>query len=163
MLKAKAWAKPSQSQAGSGSFGLAWALTKPKLPQARPKPGLSGQAGPCTALVESAWLITCPLLFPINPSLIVLQCPIFQTVALDWRIPCDDIMEFCCTLRPNTKLSLWQNTCSNFLSCVLFASKYHQGEIILWVQFSNKTLWCHCNLWNINLSVTLAWLGSYPI
>ena len=43
--KAMAWAKPSQSQAVSGGFGLAWGLRKPKLPQARPKPGFSGQAG----------------------------------------------------------------------------------------------------------------------
>ena len=27
-------------------FGLAWYLRKPKPPQARPMPGLSGQAGP---------------------------------------------------------------------------------------------------------------------
>ena len=27
-------------------IGLAWCLRKPKPPQARPKPGLSGQAGP---------------------------------------------------------------------------------------------------------------------
>jgi hypothetical protein len=44
--KAMAWAKPSRSQAVSGSFGLAWGLRKPKLSQARPKLGLSGQARP---------------------------------------------------------------------------------------------------------------------
>ena len=44
-IKATAWAKPSRSQAVSGSFGLAWGLTKPKPPRARPKPGFPGQAG----------------------------------------------------------------------------------------------------------------------
>ena len=29
-----------------GGFGLAWGLRKPKPAQAKPKPGLSGQAGP---------------------------------------------------------------------------------------------------------------------
>ena len=48
--KAAAWAKPSRSQAVTGGFGLAWGLTKPNPPQARPKPRLPGQAGPCTAL-----------------------------------------------------------------------------------------------------------------
>jgi hypothetical protein len=38
-IKAVAWAKPSRGQAVFGSFGLAWDLRKPK-------PGLSGQAGP---------------------------------------------------------------------------------------------------------------------
>ena len=33
-------------QAVFGGFGLAWHLRKPKPPQARPKPGLSGQAVP---------------------------------------------------------------------------------------------------------------------
>jgi hypothetical protein len=44
--KAAAWAKPSQGQAVFKGFGLAWDFKKPKPPQARPKPGLSGQAGP---------------------------------------------------------------------------------------------------------------------
>ena len=41
-----AWAKSSQSQALVDSFGLAWGLKKPKLPQAKPKLGLLSQAGP---------------------------------------------------------------------------------------------------------------------
>jgi hypothetical protein len=41
-----AWAKPGQGQAVFGGFGLAQKLRKPKPPQARPKPGLLGQAGP---------------------------------------------------------------------------------------------------------------------
>jgi hypothetical protein len=43
--KALAQAKPSQSQAPFNGFGLAWVFRKPKLSQARPKLGLSGQAG----------------------------------------------------------------------------------------------------------------------
>jgi len=39
-----AQAKPSRSQAMVDGFGLAWGFRKPKLPQARPKLGLSGQA-----------------------------------------------------------------------------------------------------------------------
>jgi len=50
VTKALAQAKPSQSQAPIYGFGLAWGFRKPKPPQARPKLGLSGQAGPCTAL-----------------------------------------------------------------------------------------------------------------
>jgi hypothetical protein len=44
----KPWpvAGPSQSQAVPNGFGSAWRLRKPKLPQAKPKPGLPGQAGP---------------------------------------------------------------------------------------------------------------------
>ena len=45
-MKAAAWAKPSWSQAVFGGFGLAWGLREPKPAQAKPKPGLSGQAGP---------------------------------------------------------------------------------------------------------------------
>ena len=54
--KAAAWAKPSRSQAVTGGFGLAWGLTKPKPPQARPKPRLPGQAGPCPVLLTT-WAI----------------------------------------------------------------------------------------------------------
>ena len=39
-------AGPGQSQAVIDGFGLAWGLTKPEPPQAKPKLGLSGQAGP---------------------------------------------------------------------------------------------------------------------
>jgi hypothetical protein len=46
MTKALAQAKPSQSQALVEGFGLAWEFSKPKPPQAKPKPGLLGQAGP---------------------------------------------------------------------------------------------------------------------
>ncbi|KAH9961828.1 hypothetical protein BC827DRAFT_1155250 [Russula dissimulans] len=35
-------AKPSQGQAPIDGFGLAWSFTKPKPPQAKPKPGLLG-------------------------------------------------------------------------------------------------------------------------
>ena len=48
--KAMAWAKPGQGQAVSGGFGLAQLLRKPKPPQAKPKPGLLGQAGPGKSL-----------------------------------------------------------------------------------------------------------------
>ena len=44
--KAAAWAKPSQGQAVFDGLGLAWVLRKPKPAQAKPKPRLSGQAGP---------------------------------------------------------------------------------------------------------------------
>ena len=44
--KAAAWAKPGQGQAVIDSFGLALDFRKPKPAQARPKPWLSGQAGP---------------------------------------------------------------------------------------------------------------------
>ena len=44
--KAAAWARPSQGQALFDGFGLAWVLRKPKPAQAKPKPRLSGQAGP---------------------------------------------------------------------------------------------------------------------
>ena len=37
-FKALAQAKPSQSQAKAGAYGLAWAIRKPKPPQAKPKP-----------------------------------------------------------------------------------------------------------------------------
>jgi hypothetical protein len=37
---------PKPGQALFAGFGLAWGLGKPKPPQAKPKPGLSGQAGP---------------------------------------------------------------------------------------------------------------------
>jgi len=43
-IQAMAWAKPSQGQAVSDSFGLAWVLRKPKPTQAGPKPWLLGQA-----------------------------------------------------------------------------------------------------------------------
>ena len=43
--KAAAWAKPSRGQALFDGFGLAWVLRKPK-------PWLSGQAGPGTSLDE---------------------------------------------------------------------------------------------------------------
>ena len=46
VYKAGAQAEPGQSQAVIDGFGLAWGLTKPEPPQAKPKPGLSGQAGP---------------------------------------------------------------------------------------------------------------------
>ena len=39
-----------QSQANFLAFGLAWDFTKPELPKARPKLGLSGQAGAGTSL-----------------------------------------------------------------------------------------------------------------
>ena len=45
VYKARAQAGPGQSQAVIDGFGLAWGLTKPEPPQAKPKPGLSGQAG----------------------------------------------------------------------------------------------------------------------
>jgi len=45
-IKAVAQAKPSRSQAVAGGFGLAWVFRKPKPSQAKPKPRLSGQAGP---------------------------------------------------------------------------------------------------------------------
>src|SRR5882757_7598982 len=48
--KALAQAKPSQSQALVGGFGLAWDFRKPKPPQARPKPGLPGQSRAGTSL-----------------------------------------------------------------------------------------------------------------
>jgi hypothetical protein len=41
-----AWARPGQGQAMSGSFGSAQVLSRPKPPQAKPKLGLLGQAGP---------------------------------------------------------------------------------------------------------------------
>jgi len=44
--KAAAWAGPSQGQAVKDGFGPAHDFTKPKLLQAKPKLGLSGQAGP---------------------------------------------------------------------------------------------------------------------
>ena len=40
----KPWPRPGQAM--FDGFGLTWCLRKPKPPQARPKPGLSGQAGP---------------------------------------------------------------------------------------------------------------------
>ena len=43
-----------QSQANFLAFGLARDFTKPKLPKARPKPGLSGQAGAGTSLNPSS-------------------------------------------------------------------------------------------------------------
>jgi hypothetical protein len=41
-----AWAGPGQSQAVSGGFDSAQDFRRPKPPQAKPKPGLLGQAGP---------------------------------------------------------------------------------------------------------------------
>ena len=46
VYKVGAQARPGQSQAVIDGFGLAWGLTKPEPPQAKPKPGLSGQARP---------------------------------------------------------------------------------------------------------------------
>ena len=55
-----AWARPSQGQAVFDGFGLAWGLRKPKLPQAKPKPGLSGQAG-----LEQHYLIAAKIESPL--------------------------------------------------------------------------------------------------
>ncbi|KAH0588451.1 hypothetical protein H2248_004293 [Termitomyces sp. 'cryptogamus'] len=46
LLQATAWAKRSQSQAAIGGLGSAQCWSEPEPPQARPKPGLLGQAGP---------------------------------------------------------------------------------------------------------------------
>ena len=48
--KAGAQAKARPGQANVSAFGLACDFTKPKPPKARPKPGLSGQAGAGTSL-----------------------------------------------------------------------------------------------------------------
>ena len=48
--KAVAWAEPCQSQAMIGSFGLAQDFSRPKPPQAKPKPGLLGQPRPGKSL-----------------------------------------------------------------------------------------------------------------
>jgi hypothetical protein len=53
--KAPAWAKARPGQALPLAFGLAYDFAKPEPPQARPKPGLSGQAGAGTSL-GSMWL-----------------------------------------------------------------------------------------------------------
>ncbi len=50
MPKALAWAKARPSQARLLAFGPAHDFLKPKPPKARPKPGLSGQAGAGTSL-----------------------------------------------------------------------------------------------------------------
>ena len=50
-----AWAKPSQGQAVVDGFGLAQDFRRPKPPQARPKPWLSGQAGPEYHYVACQW------------------------------------------------------------------------------------------------------------
>jgi hypothetical protein len=49
--KAGAQAKARPGQANFLAFGLACDFTKPEPPKARPKPGLSGQAGAGTSLV----------------------------------------------------------------------------------------------------------------
>jgi hypothetical protein len=46
LKKPRPKAGPSQSRAPINGFGLAWGLRKPKPAQAKPKPGLPGQAGP---------------------------------------------------------------------------------------------------------------------
>ena len=51
--KAPAWAKARPSQAQLLAFGPAHNFLKPKPPKARPKPGLSGQAGASTSLLVS--------------------------------------------------------------------------------------------------------------
>ena len=48
--KAPAWAKARPSHAQLLAFGPAHNFLKPKPPKARPKPGLSGQAGASTSL-----------------------------------------------------------------------------------------------------------------
>ena len=48
--KPLAWAKARPSQAQLLAFGLAHNFLKPEPPKARPKPGLSGQAGAGTSL-----------------------------------------------------------------------------------------------------------------
>ena len=50
LAKAVALAKPGQGQAVCGSFGLAHDFSGPKPLQAKPKPGLLGQAGPGKSL-----------------------------------------------------------------------------------------------------------------
>ena len=42
-----------QSQANFLAFGLAWDFTKPKLPKARPKLGLSGETRAGTSLFKT--------------------------------------------------------------------------------------------------------------
>ena len=42
-----------QTQANFLAFGLAWNFTEPELPKARPKLGLSGQAGASTSLFRT--------------------------------------------------------------------------------------------------------------
>ena len=56
VYKAGAQAEPGQSQAVIDGFGLAWGLTKPEPPQAKPKPGLSGQAGPEQHYIDVVWV-----------------------------------------------------------------------------------------------------------
>jgi Endonuclease-reverse transcriptase len=53
-----AWAKPSRGQAAVEGFGLAWDFRKPRPPQARPKPRLSGQAGPEHHYCQHSRIIT---------------------------------------------------------------------------------------------------------
>ena len=51
--KAPAWAKARPSQAQLLAFSPAHNFFKPELPKARPKLGLSGQAGADTSLIAS--------------------------------------------------------------------------------------------------------------
>ena len=52
-LQAPAWAKAGPGQALLLAFGLAYDFARPEPPQARPKPGLSGQARASTSLVRN--------------------------------------------------------------------------------------------------------------